>query len=225
MTLNEIRICTLYHLIHILYSSLTLVLAFCEGSHISSQNKFSSFLTLYIVPHTPKASGICEKKFKDFLWKIYERKMKNPWKSCHPFWWVHRVYGMQNNRLDLTVILAEKNSKKNHCSQRYLRNKWRKMIKEVQISLDTVQFFDIFFSKSDREIEPVVLHTINPMNPTKWVTAISWIFHFLLIDFSEKIFEFFFTNAWCLGDMWNYVQGRKKKKTFLGGEMACFAEC
>ena len=52
-----------------IYSSLTLVLAICEGSHISPKNKFSSFLTLYIVPHIPKASGICEKKFRRFSFK------------------------------------------------------------------------------------------------------------------------------------------------------------
>ena len=45
------------------YSSLTLVLAFCEGSHNSPKNKFSSFLTLYIVPHIPRALGICKKNF------------------------------------------------------------------------------------------------------------------------------------------------------------------
>ena len=46
-----------------MYSSLTLVLAFCEGSCESPKNKFSSFMTLHIVTHTPKASGICEKIF------------------------------------------------------------------------------------------------------------------------------------------------------------------
>ena len=51
------------------YSSLTLVLAFCKGSHIFHKNKFSSILTLYIVPHIPKASGICEKKFQRFSLK------------------------------------------------------------------------------------------------------------------------------------------------------------
>ena len=63
------------------------------------------------------------------------------------------------------------------------------MIKEVQLSLNTVQFFDTFFSNNDREIEPVVLHTINPMNSSKWVTTFSWIFNFLLIAFSKKIFK------------------------------------
>ena len=67
------------------YRSLTLVLAICEGSDISPKDKFSSYLTLYIVPHILKALGICENNFKDFLWKIYERKMKNPWKTCDHF--------------------------------------------------------------------------------------------------------------------------------------------
>ena len=71
------------------YRSLTLVLAFCEGSHISHQYKFSSFLTLYTFPHIPKA--FVKKSFKDFLRNIYEWKMKNPWKTCHPFFWVRRI--------------------------------------------------------------------------------------------------------------------------------------
>ena len=66
--------------ISIIYSSLTLVLAICEGSHISPKNKFSSYLTLYIVPHIPKALGICEKKFQRFslknLWAKTEKSMK-----------------------------------------------------------------------------------------------------------------------------------------------------
>ena len=67
------------------------------------------------------------------------------------------------------------------------------MGKEVQISPAVVHYFAIFFSKNDREIKPVVLHTINPLNSTKWVTTFSWIFNFLLIDFSMKIFDFFFS--------------------------------
>ena len=151
--------------------------------------------------------------------------MKNPWKSCHPFCWVHRVYGMQNDRLDLTIILAEKNSKKMLCSQRYLRNKWRKMIKEVQISLDTVQFLEIFFSKNDREIELVVLHIKNPMNSTKCVTTFSWIFHFSFIDFSWKIFENLFHN-W--GTHWGYMKltkRSKKSKTYYWRKYGLLQTC
>ena len=46
-----------------------------------------------------------------------------------------------------------------------------------------------FFSKNDCEIELVVLHTINPMKSTKWVTTFSWIFHFSLKDFTKKFFS------------------------------------
>ena len=131
--------------------------------------------------------------------------------------WAKNRKSMQNDRPDLTVILAEKNCQKMHCIPRYLQNKWRKMNKEVQISLDKMHFLAIFFNKNDREIEPVVLHTINPMNSTKWVTSFSWIFHFLLIDFSKKIFEFFFRK--CLMP-WGYVElctMSNKKKTYFGG--------
>ena len=124
---------------------------------------------------------------------------------------------MQNDWLDLSVILAEKISKKCivprdictsliiflHLFCKYL---WIQCI-----------FFAILFNKNDREIEPVVLHTINPMNSTKWVTSFSWIFHFLLIDFSKKIIEHFFHK--CLMP-WGYVKlftRSKKKKTYFGG--------
>ena len=142
--------------------------------------------------------------------------MKNPWKTCHPFCWVHRVYGMQNDRLDLTVILVEKNCEKMHCIQRFLHFFVHFSSLVLQISRDTMHFLAIFFSKNDREIEPVVLHTINPMNSTKWVTSFSWIFDFSLIDFSKKIFEFFFHKCLLL---WEYVElftRSKKEKLFLG---------
>ena len=129
--------------------------------------------------------------------------MKNPWKTCHPFCWVHRVYGMQNDRLDLTVILVEKNCEKMHCIQRYLHFFVHFSSLVLQISRDTMHFLAIFFSKNDREIEPVVLHTINPMNSTKWVTSFSWIFDFSLIDFSKKIIEIFFHKCLLL---WEYVE-------------------
>ena len=78
--------------------------------------------------------------------------MNNPWKSCHPFCWVHRVYGMQNDRLDLAVILAENNCKIMLCRKRSLQNRLRKMVKEVQISPAVVHYFAIFFSKNDRKM-------------------------------------------------------------------------
>ena len=89
------------------------------------------------------------------------------------------------------------------------------MVKDVQISPAIVHYFAIFFSKNDHDIELVVLHTINPVKSTKWVTTFSWIFHFPLIGFLKKIF--FFTNARCSGGMWNYVQGQKRRKFIFWG--------
>ena len=91
---------------------------------------------------------------------------------------------------------------KMQCIQRYLHFYVHFSSHVLQISRDTMHVLSIFFSKNDREIEPVVLHTINPMNSTKWVTSFSWIFHFSLIDFSKKIFEIFFNK--CLMP-WGYV--------------------
>ena len=47
--------------------------------------------------------------------------MKNPLKSCHHFCWVHRVYGSQNDRLDLRNNEFLTVLKTMHPSQRYLR--------------------------------------------------------------------------------------------------------
>ena len=125
---------------------------------------------------------------------------------------------MQNDRLDLTIILAEKKMQKKSCILRYLHffDNFSSLI--LQISLNIGHFSHFFFSKNDREIEPVVLHTINPMNSTKWVTSFSWIFHFSLIDFSKKIFEIFFHKCQM---PWGYVElgpRSKKEKKLFGGE-------
>ena len=122
---------------------------------------------------------------------------------------------MQNDRLDLTIILAEKNWKKMLCSQRYLHFFKDFSLFVLPISLSTEHFRLIFFNKNDREIEPVVLHTINPMNSTKCVTTFSWIFDFSLIDFSGKIFEIFFLK-WGMpcGYMELYTRSKQKKKYF-----------
>ena len=123
---------------------------------------------------------------------------------------------MQNDQLDLTIILAEKNRTKMLCSQRYWQNKERKIFEEMQITLATKHFLPIFFSKNHREIEPVILHTINPMNSTKCVTTFSWISHFLLIDFSIKIYETFFSQMgnplWVYGTIY---KGKTGEKIFL----------
>ena len=78
---------------------------------------------------------------------------------------------MQNDRLDLTNILAETVWKTGQCSYIYLRIDMQNQIKEAQLSLFTVHRILRCFSKNDREIEPVVLHTINPMKSKKCVTT------------------------------------------------------
>ena len=47
--------------------------------------------------------------------------MKNPWKSRHPLFRVHRVYGIQNDRLDLTINKFLTIWKTQHGSKRYLQ--------------------------------------------------------------------------------------------------------
>ena len=124
---------------------------------------------------------------------------------------------MQNDRLDLTIILAEKKMQKKSCILRYLHffDNFSSLI--LQISLNIGHFSHFFFSKNDREIEPVVLHTINPMNSTKWVTSFSWIFHFSLIDFSKKIFEILFSQMPDALGVCGTMCKVKKKKIHLGG--------
>ena len=61
------------------------------------------------------------------------------------------------------------------------------------------------------------MHIINPVKSTKGVTTFSWIFHVLLIDFSIKIFEIFFTNAdafGACGTMWV-----KKEENLFRGDL------
>ena len=116
---------------------------------------------------------------------------------------------MQIDQLNLMVVLAEKNCKIMHYSRRYLYifDHFSSFI--MQISLPTKHYFTIFFSKNDHKIKLVVLHTINPLNSTKWVTTFSGIFHFSLKEFSKKIS---FSNARCLWGMLNYVQGQKRRQ-------------
>ena len=146
------------------YSRLTLVVAFWKASHISPNIKFSYFLTLCLVLHIPKAFPICEKMSEIFFEKYMRVKLKNLFpslKSCHTFFGFHRVYGMQNDRLDLTVNEFFTVWKMMLCSQRYF------------------QFFEFFHGFSFYILQniSVVLNTINPMNSKKLVTTFSWIFH------------------------------------------------
>ena len=57
----------------------------------------------------------------DFSRTIYEWKKKNPWKSRHLLFWVHRVYGIQNDCLNLTVNGFLTVLKMLHRSKRYLQ--------------------------------------------------------------------------------------------------------
>ena len=103
------------------------------------------------------------------------------------------------------------------CSQRYLHFFKDFSFFDLPISLATNHILPIFFSKNDCEIEPVVLPTINPMNSTKWVTTFSWIFHFVLIYFSQKIFGFFsLKNYRCLWVCGTMYKVKKEENLFLG---------
>ena len=123
---------------------------------------------------------------------------------------------MQNNQLNLTVILFEKKSKIMHCSQRYLHFFDHFSSFVLQISLPTKHYFAIFFSKNDREIQLVVLHTINPVKSTKWVMTFSLIFHFSLIDFSKKIFDFFLQMPDAFGVCGTMCKVKKEENLFWG---------
>ena len=85
------------------YSTINVVWPTLKQAITLSERSFWLFEphTFFHIPqgHCP----LVKKKFVDFFWKIYKRKMKNPWKSRHQLFRVHRVYGIQNDRLDLTV--------------------------------------------------------------------------------------------------------------------------
>ena len=110
---------------------------------------------------------------------------------------------MQNDQLNLTVILAEKNCKIMHYSRRYLYFFGHFSSFILKIWLPTKHYFAIFFSKNDCKIEQVVLHSINPQNSTK-------------DRFSQrKSLKFFFHKCQM---NWEYVElcaRLKKKKTRL----------
>ena len=48
--------------------------------------------------------------------------MKNPWRGRNPLFWVHRVYGIQNDRLDLTINQFLTFLKMHHHIKRYLQS-------------------------------------------------------------------------------------------------------
>ena len=67
--------------------------------------------------------------------------MKNPLKSRHLLFGVHRVYGIQNDRLNLTVNEFLTVLKTLHSSKRYSQKCKRKKSKELEISQATVHCF------------------------------------------------------------------------------------
>ena len=77
-----------------------------------------------------------------------------------------------------------------------------KKLKELEISLARKHRFPNREKLVNHEIKTVFLMYINPINSKKCVTSFSWIFHFWFIDFSKKIFEFFF-HKW--GMPWGYI--------------------
>ena len=125
-----------------------------------------------------------------------------------------RGYGIQNDRLDLTINEFLSVWKTMHRGLRYFQFFGFFCLTFLRISLARVQRFKNHRKLVNREIKTVVLNTINPMNSKKWVTTFSWIFHFSLIDFSWKIFENLFYK-W--GTPWGYMKlttRSKKSKTY-----------
>ena len=61
--------------------------------------------------------------------------MKNPWKSRHLLFGVHRGYGIQNDRLDLTINEFLMIWKTQHRSKRYLQICEMKNPEKLQITL------------------------------------------------------------------------------------------
>ena len=68
--------------------------------------------------------------------------MKNPLKSRHLLFRVHRVYGIQNDRLDLTVNEFLTVLKTLHCSQRNLQTN-----KEINERIANISGYGALFSK------------------------------------------------------------------------------
>ena len=67
--------------------------------------------------------------------------MKNPLKSCHLLFLVHRVYGIQNDCLDLTLNEFSMIFKTLHSSKRYSQKCSTKKSKELEISQAAVHCF------------------------------------------------------------------------------------
>ena len=136
--------------------------------------------------------------------------MKNPWKSCHPFYWIQRVYGMQNDRLDLPVNLAEKMAK------------WCTVARDICTSLTIflhlfckyLFLFCNFFQQEWPRDKAGCFACHKPSEFNKM--GDNFFMDFLLIDFSKKMFEIVFPKCQM---PWGYVElstRYKKKKTYFG---------
>ena len=169
-----------------LYSRLTLVVTFWEASHISLKKTFSSFLSLYIVSYTPRGFPICEKKFHRF-------SFKNLWTSKWKIYFLPQK--VVTHFFDFIGFMVVKTTGSTSGLTSFLRF-WKHCTIARNICDSLCYFFIRFANFSGYtalfqnrkklvipEVQLVVLHTIIPMNSTKWVTTFSWIFHFSFIDF------------------------------------------
>ena len=91
----------------------------------------------------------------------------------------------------------------------------------VSISqLINVDVLENFFCKNNGEFEPVVLHTLNPMNSKKMGDK-------FFMDFSFFTHRFFNENLWFFSQCqmpWRYVElsaRSKEKKTYFWGIHSC----
>ena len=113
-------------------------------------------------------------------------------------------------------FLLKKNWKKCSLARDICETSEEKLLKKCKYLYIYGTFCIFFSSKNYHKIESVVMHTINPMNSTKWVTKFSWIFYFLLICFSKKIFEFFSQMPAALGICGTIYKAKKEENLFLG---------
>ena len=97
-----------------------------------------------------------------------------------------------------------------------------KKIKESEISLAKKHRFPNRKKLVNREIETVVLNTINPMNSKKLVTTFLMDFSFFTHRFFGKNLRFFFTNGHCPWGMWNNVWSPKSQRLLFERVIACF---
>ena len=131
--------------------------------------------------------------------------MKNQWESRHLLFGVHRGYGIQNDRLDLTINEFLSVWRTMHRGPRYFQFFGFFRLTFLWISFARVQRFQNRQKLVNREIETVVLNTINPM-----------IFPFSLIGFSKKIYEnLFYKRVMPLGYMKVGMWSKKPKAIFF----------